>query len=184
MSSDETAEETIGVSFSTDLLTDPVGFSVEADVSTIPAPADQALLDTIRSELVGKRRNLLFQAARVAHGSLRSYGKRHDYSVEPITETVEIQDVRQGQQSLSADIVWTHDAAQHFQFGVSPHTIDGNPILSFIWEDAPQGVREMFADTERVGGDPRVFFRSVNHPGIPASRFVQAGMNWLRQEVT
>jgi len=182
MSSAETAEP--DVQFSTDLLSDPVGVELEVSVADrLPEPAQRALLADLREELVDQQGNLVFQSVRVAHGALRSYGQRNDYAVEPVTESVEIVSVDETARSLTVRWEWGHEAAGFFQFGVSPHTINGTPILSFIWEDAPQGVRDMFSDTERVGGDPRVFFRQVNHPGIPASRYVQAGVNWLRQEV-
>ena len=174
----------VPVEFRTELLSDPVGAEITASIADrIPGPAADALLADVREQLADQQGNLIFQAVRVAHGTLRSYGKRNDYQVEPITESVEIDDVRERGRSITVRVIWTHDAAQYFQFGVSAHTINGRPILSFIWEDAPQEVREMFANTERVDGDPRVFFRSVDHPGIPGSRYVQAAINWLRQEV-
>jgi len=176
--------EQAAIQFSASLETDPVGFSLTAEIADrLPGPAGDALLSDVRERLVDEQGNLIFQSIRVAHGTLRSYGQRNDYNVEPITESVEVLDVTERGRSVSVRVGWDHPGARHFQFGVSPHTINGNPILSFIWEDAPQEVREMFANTERVGGDPRVFFQSVDHPGIPASRYVQAAINWLRQEV-
>ncbi|AFH22022.1 hypothetical protein OSG_eHP14_00210 [environmental Halophage eHP-14] len=184
MSADaETAEPRI--SFDVSIVSDPVGVVLNVTVADrLPDEAQQALLADLRDELVDQQGNLVFASVRVSHGTLRSYGQRNDYDVEPVTETVEIVTVAESSRSLTIRWEWDHEAAGFFQFGVSPHTIDGDPILSFIWEDAPQGVKEMFANTERVDGDPRVFFQSVNHPGIPASRFVQAGINWLRQEVS
>jgi len=172
------------IQFSASLETDPVGFRLIAEIADrLPRPAGDALLADIRERLVDQQNNLLFQAIRVANGALRSYGRRNDYAVEPITESVEVLDVTERGRSLSVRVGWLSEGAKHFQFGVSAYTISGDPILSFIWRDAPQEVREMFANTERVGGDPRVFFRSVDHPGIPGSRYVQAAINWLRQEV-
>lgn len=174
----------VELSIDADIVTDPVGVALEATVpSDLPEDAREALLADVRGRLIEQEGNLIFQSVRVAHGTLRSYGQRHDYNVESVTETVEILETSTTGRSVSVRWGWTHDAAQYFQWGVSPHTIDGDPILSFIWEDAPREVREMFANTERVGGDPRVFFRSVDHPGIPAARFVQAGINWLRDEL-
>jgi len=178
-------QTTTPITITTELQTDPVGVELTATVGDgLPRPAQESLLADTRQRLVGQQNNLIFQSVRVAHGALRSYGQRNDYAVEPITESVAIQRVEESPNTLTVAWAWEHEAAQYFQFGVSPHTIDGDPILSFIWEDAPQGVREMFSNTERVGGDPRVFFRSVDHPGIPDSRYVQAGMNWLRQELS
>jgi hypothetical protein len=171
------------LSATTEVLSESVGFSVQVAVGDrVPDALADDLLATMRERLVDERGNLLFQAVRVGHGILRSYGSRNDYAVGPITESVEITDVSATGRELSARVEWSHEAAGYFQWGVPAHTIDGDPILSFIWEDAPQGVREMFSDTERVGGDPRVFFRSVDHPGIPTSGYVRAASNWLQQE--
>lgn len=172
------------IRFDATVVTDPVGVDLVATVDDgLGGDAQKALLADVREKLVGQQNNLVFQSVRVAHGTLRSYAGRNDYALESITESVEIIETSMSETSFRVRWGWTHEAAEYFQFGVSPHTIDGNPILSFIWEDAPQEVREMFGRTERVGGDPRVFFTSVDHPGIPASRFVQAGINWLRQEI-
>jgi hypothetical protein len=176
--------DNVTVQVAVEVVTDPVGFRVEASVADrLPQPAAMDLIGDIKQRMAGGRGNLLFQAVRVGHGTLRSYGSRNDYAVDPITETVEVVDASVQGRSFEARVAWTHEAAKYFQFGVSPHTIDGNPILSFIWEDAPREIREMFSHTERVDGDPRVFFQSVDHPGIPESRYVNAAMNWLRQEL-
>jgi hypothetical protein len=178
------ADAEASLTFSVELESDPVGFSLEVSADDrLPPAATSALLADARKRVLDEQGNLLFQGVRVGHGTLRSYGSRHDYDVEPVTESVEVTDVTSTDRSFSARVAWTHEAAQYFQFGVAPHTISGSPLLSFIWEDAPQGVREMFSGTERVDGDPRVYLPSVDHPGIPASRYVQATINWLRQEV-
>jgi hypothetical protein len=43
--------------------------------------------------------------------------------------------------------------------GTQPHVIIGKPFLSFMWANGPNGFG-------------RYFFRSVNHPGTPARRFL------------
>lgn len=183
MSASETQETPL--SFEATVVTDPVGVELTASADeSVSAELQDALLSDIREQLVDKQGNLVFQSVRVANGALESYGQRNDYQTDPIRESVEILNTSETQSSFRVRWGWTHEAAKFFNFGVSAHTIDGNPILSFIWEDAPQEVREMFAHTERVDGDPRVFFRSVEHPGIPAARFVQAGINWLRDELS
>jgi len=114
-----------------------------------------------------------------SHERLRQYGATNDYDVEPIIESLNQPRVTREGDRITARWGWSHEAAPFFDAGVSPHTIDGDPILSFVWEDAPPGVREMFSGTERVDGDPVVYFRSVEHPGIPASHFVRRGIDWL-----
>jgi len=118
-----------------------------------------------------------------SHERLRQYGGANDYDVEPIIAALNQPRVTRDGDRIVARWGWSHQAAPFFAAGVSPHTIEGDPILSFVWEDAPAGVREMFSDTERVDGDPRVFFRSVEHPGIPASHFVRRGLDWLHSNL-
>lgn len=173
-----------GISFVAEVVTDPVGVDLTVMVGEeAPRPTQQALLANIRDTVVDRRGNLVFQSVRVANGALRSWGQRHGFEVEPVTESVQVLTVDEMGQTLRVRWGWLHEATKYFQFGVSPHTIDGRPLLSFIWEDAPDSVRELFPHTERVDGDPRVFLPSVDHPGMPESRFVNAGINWLRQEV-
>jgi hypothetical protein len=172
------------IRFSLTLETEPVGVRLAARLDEgLPRPAADALRKEVADTLFRESGNVIFQSIRVGHSVLEEYGQRHDYAVAPITESVALLDTSAAGRRVTARWGWQHDAASFFNFGVSPHTVDGDPLLSFIWEDAPAGVREMFSDTERVDGDPRVFFRSVDHPGIAESRFVQASMNWLRQEL-
>jgi len=144
------------ITFNAEVVTDPVGVELVATVDdSFGDEAQQALVNDVREKLVGQQNNLVFASVRVAHGTLRSYGSRNDYAVEPVTESVEIIETTATDSTFRVRWGWTHEAAEYFQFGVSPHTINGTPLLSFIWEDAPDGVREMFEHTERVDGDPR-----------------------------
>jgi len=143
------------------------------------AAAKEAMLDeleqTARQEWAPK---LLERASEI----LREYGERHDYDVEPVIESAEPR-VERREGHVTVRITWPHPAAPYFQMGTSDHPVDGNDILSFIWDDAPQSVHEKWPDTERVDGDPRVFLPSVNVDGLPESRFVRDALNWLRREV-
>lgn len=67
-----------------------------------------------------------------------------------------------------------HAAAVFFEVGTEPHEIEAvnSEFLAFDWPDAPDGVREQFEDSF-----PTVFFRSVQHPGTPALRYVERGLN-------
>lgn len=72
------------------------------------------------------------------------------------------------------------DAGAVFQeFGAMPHEIRAKraEFLAFEWPDAPKKVKEQFKDTE---GD-LVFFKAVNHPGIPAIGFVRYGREKTRR---
>jgi hypothetical protein len=172
----ETAE--VQLQFETELVTDPIG----VDMTVRPAGLaedvlPEQMLDTAEEDLVGGQGNLVFQAVRVSHGTLRSYGQRSDYDVEPVTESVKVESSR-SRRSLEVSWYWTHEAAPYFHFGTSDHTVEGDP-LAFPWPDAPDEVREQFEETF-----PIVFFQSTEPSGIPESRFVTAGRNWLRRGVS
>lgn len=139
-----------------------------------------AVLDTAEGELVGRRDNVISQAIQQSQEVLDVAGSQLDWDVEPVKQSLGVPEVERGRNSLTVTWGWSHPAAPYWEYGTSPHTIRGDPILSFIWEDAPPGIKDMFPNTERVDGDPRVFFQSVQHPGTPALRFVREGLRYLR----
>lgn len=67
---------------------------------------------------------------------------------------------------------YPHAAAIFHEVGAEPHVIRARraEFLAFEWPDAPPDIREQFSETF-----PTVFFKSVNHPGVPARRFVHGG---------
>lgn len=167
-----TGTDESAVSFSVDLVTDPVGADLTATVdSRLPAPAAEALVRDVEAQVVGQERNLVFQSIRVSHGTLRSYAQRNGYEMEPIIQSVEILDADVRGREFHARWGWPIEIAPYFNFGVSPHTISGNPLLHFFWEEVGQWVQ-----TESVEWGSRT-------GGIPESRYVQAGINWLRDEL-
>ncbi len=140
---------------------------------TGPEPA----LDDAEHKLVGKARPLVFQAVRVSHGTLRSYASRTAYDVESIIDSFAGVDVDRSDTELTVTWRWEHDAAVFFNNGTSDHTIDGDPVLVFRFDrDEYPGLAEMFPDGT-------AFLPDVEVSGLPQSRFVQAGLEWLRQEV-
>ena len=152
--------------------------------SSFEADVREAVLDDAERELIGKEGNLIHQTVQRSHEVLRQYGDENDYDVEPIIESLVGPEVTRTNDSIEVRWGWEHEAAPHFEYGTSDHTVDGDPVLSFIWEDAPAGIREMFPHTERVDGDPRVFLPSVDVAGLPESRFMRDALNWLRREVS
>ena len=142
----------------------------------------EAVLDDVEHEMIGKPDNIVHQTIQRAHDILREYGSRNDYNIEPIIESMDY-DVERSEGHLRIRIGWAHEAAPYFEFGTSDHEVSGNPLLSFIWEDAPAAIHDMFPNTERVDGDPRVFFSDVEVAGLPESRFVRDALNWLRREI-
>ncbi|WP_256394114.1 hypothetical protein [Natronoarchaeum rubrum] len=142
-----------------------------------PEPA----LDDAERRLVGESRPLVYQAMRISHGTLRSYASRTDYDVEAIVDSFEQPEISRSDTELTVTWAWDHPAAVFMNNGTSDHTIHGDPVLSFIWEDPPADARERWPEE---GDGVRVFTDEVSVSGLPESRFVQAGLNWLRQEVS
>lgn len=139
-----------------------------------PEPA----LDDAESKLVGTERSLIYQAMRVSHGVLRSYGSRSDYDVEPIIDSFAGVDVSRSDSELRVTWKWDHEAAVYMNQGTTDHTVEGNPLLVFRFNRGEYpGLAELFPDGV-------AFLPEVEVSGLPESRFVQAGLNWLRQEVS
>ena len=142
----------------------------------------EALLDDIQEQMLADD-GPVWGAVERSHEILEEYGRRHDYDVGPVIEALAEPSVTRKADRVVAYWGWFHPAAPHFEFGTSDHVVDGDPVLTFIWEDAPAAIHEMFPDTQRVNGDPRVFLPSVEVAGLPESRFVRTGVAWLRREV-
>lgn len=175
--------DTVSLRFDLDLETDPLGARLSVSVPSAPSTAArEALIDGLWRSLVGARGNLVSQSIREAHDRLREYGSRHGYSVDAVPSSLEFtpSDATRSDRGITVGWHWGHPAAEFFEFGVAPHTINGDPLLSFIWEDPPQWVSKEF---EQEGDGYRVFFQSVDHPGVPASRAVRDSLHWLRREV-
>lgn len=141
----------------------------------------EAALDKVEHEVVGKRDNLVHQFVQEAHDRLRAYGERHDYDVEPVIDSLAGPEVTRTERRLEVRIGWDHPAAPYFEFGTSDHTIQGEPVLSFVWEDPPDWVATEF---EPEGDGYRVFLPEVEVDGLPKSRFIRDALEWLRREVS
>jgi hypothetical protein len=146
-----------------------VSFSIEG-----PSP----VLDEAEAELVGNTRSLVYQAMRVSHGTLRSYASRNDYDAEPIIDSFAGVEISRSDTELEVSWRWEHEVAAFYNNGTSDHTIEGDPVLVFRFDgDEYPHLKEMFPDGT-------AFLPEVDVSGLPESRFVQAGINWLRQEVS
>lgn len=79
---------------------------------------------------------------------------------------------RWNEQEQAWEFQYTHLAAIFHEYGAAPHVIRARraQFLAFEWPDAPQWVRDQFEETF-----PLVFFREVEHPGVPERRYVRAG---------
>lgn len=149
--------------------------------------AREAILDEVEGELVGRQNSLVHRFVQVVHNNLRSYGRRHDYDVEPSMESFEIGRVERSGNTIRVTVEWTDPQFGRWEFGIEPHEIRARnaEALAFVWEDPPQWVREEFNQARDAGGrfssGWMVFFQSVDHPGIPESRALRDAINGLRE---
>jgi len=143
----------------------------------------EAVLDDVEHQLVGQRDNLIAQAISFVHGRLDRYAREFDYNVEPIKQSLEPVEVQRSDGSITVRFGWSHEAMPYLEFGTSEHTIEGDPILSFVWEerhDPPDWVREEF-DAE--GDGYRVFLPEVEVAGVKETRAVRDALNMLRRQL-
>jgi hypothetical protein len=147
----------------------------------------EAALDAAERELIGRQDNVVFGFIERVHGRLEAYGRAYDYNVQPIIDSLGEVEIDRSGDRIAIRIGWEHEAIRYFEFGTSDHTIEGNPILSFVWEDPPQWVREEFDQARGSGGrfesGWRVFLPEVEVSGIPEARAIRDTLNWLRREL-
>lgn len=145
--------------------------------------AAEAALDQAAAEYLGADR-FVMNAIESAHERLREYGREFDYRVEPIINSlVGPEVVEQSNRHFRVRWTWNHEAAPYFEWGTSDHTIEGDPVLSFIWEDRHNPPDWVAEEYEREGGGYRVFLPEVEVAGIRETRFMRHCLDWLRREV-
>ena len=131
------------------------------------------------------------EAVDIANRILREVGSSpppgatlDEWSTEAIADSVELeweQGEPQGELEQGNALIaeWTHPHADKLEVGVRPHMIEGDPILVFEWPNAPDEVRQQFADQwasdDSFLDEPEVAFAEVQHPGIPGIGFIRAG---------
>jgi hypothetical protein len=145
----------------------------------------EAVLDDAQATLVGEQANLIFEFVELVHTRLRAYGERHGYDVESTIDSLGQPQVDRGRETLTVTVGWQSPQMARWEFGTSDHTVDGNPVLSFVWEDPPQWVREEFNQARDESGQFRsgwrVFFPEVEVSGLPESRAIRDAINALRR---
>lgn len=139
----------------------------------------EAVLDDVHAQLIGTD-GLAKEVQTHAHGLLRAYGQRHDYDVQSLIDAGELEVDRQPDRVV-ARWGWPEPAI-YFERGTVAHEVHATnaDVLSFIWRDPPEWVREEF---EPEGDGYRVFLPSVNVEGLPESRFIRDTLNWLRRRL-
>jgi len=139
----------------------------------------EAVLDDIQQQATASDGYIQTTVAKM-DALLAAYGRRHDYDVGPVIESRTEPAITRDRTSIRAFWGYYHPAARPMAFGTSDHTVDGDPVLTFVWEDPPQWVTEEF---EQEGDGYRVFFSSVDVSGLPAGRFVRDGLADLRRRL-
>jgi hypothetical protein len=148
----------------------------------------EAATDEMRREFIGKENNLVFQTIEKAHRFLRRAGERYNYLVESVIESLEMVSTDERGGTLAINFGWAHPQAERYEYGTSAHTIQGDPILAFVWEDRhdpPGWVREQFdrARSDRGFGGYLTFLREVEVDGIKEIRFARRALDWLEREL-
>lgn len=150
--------------------------------SDFKSKAAESILDKAETELVGKQGNPVYEAVQRVHDRLRAYGQEFGYDVEPLIDSFGGVDVQRSEGTLTIRWGWDHPAIEYFEWGTSDHTVDGDPVLSFVWsrDEAPDWVAEEF---EEEGDGYRVFLPEVEVAGIEETRAIRDSLTWLRGEL-
>ena len=107
---------------------------------------------------------------RVAEENWKAYASRNGYDIDHVWEDVE-HTVEQTPNGISIVVEWPELTAL-FEFGVDPHTIDGNPLLHFYWDEIGQWVTTDNVDWGSETG------------GIPESRAIRDALNQTRRDLS
>jgi len=107
---------------------------------------------------------------RVAEENWKAYASRNGYDIDHVWEDVE-HTVERTPNGISIVVEWPELTAL-FEFGVDPHTIDGNPLLHFYWDEIGQWVTTDNVDWGSETG------------GIPESRAIRDALNQTRRDLS
>lgn len=159
-----------------------------AEVEFDPGALSAELIRQLDAELTG-RNGLAQQAIQRSHRRLREYD---EYQTESVIDSLRVIEARADPEAGEITLAWewTHPAAEFFEYGTSDHTIHGDPVLSFVWEerhDPPEWVKEEFDQARGEGGrfqsGWRVFLPEVDVEGVAETRFARVGREWLQQQL-
>jgi len=139
--------------------------------------AAENIMDSVEAGLIGQQGNLVFEAIQQSKEALEDFAD--EYDINPIWESLSGPEVERSDRQITVRWSFDHPAAGYFEFGTPDnYEIDGDPVLSFVWEDPPAWVKDEF-DREADGW--RVFFSQVDSgDGIDETRFTRWGLRWLR----
>jgi hypothetical protein len=109
------------------------------------------------------------QLIEVARENWRAYADRNDYDIDHIPEDAELFVERDGD-SIAIRVEFPELTAL-FEWGVDPHTINGEPLLHFYYERIDQWVTTESVDWGSETG------------GIPEARAIRDALHHLRREI-
>jgi hypothetical protein len=146
-----------------------------------------ALQDATREAVVGRERNLVAETIAEANSNLDEAAAVNEWDVQNVKSSVDVE-VNETETGIGIRISYDHPASEFFEFGTSAHTIQGRPVLSFVWEerhDPPEWVREEFESATSDKGRPgyQVFFSEVEVEGIPETRFLRDALRFFQRQM-
>jgi len=104
-----------------------------------------------------------------AQENFQAYAARNGYDIDHIWEDVDAPTIERRRGRIQMRVEWPELTAL-FEFGVAPHTIEGNPLLHFFWE-----AKDTWVQTESVDWGSET-------GGISESRAIRDALATLRQE--
>jgi len=125
----------------------------------------EALLEDIEQTL---REEIGPQLIEIARENWKAYATRNNYDIDHIWKDVEGPIVERDGDSVTLRIEWPGLTAL-FEWGVSPHTISGNPLLHFYYDRIDQWIT---TDEVNWGSETG---------GIPESRAIRNAMADIRR---
>ena len=145
--------------------------------SSFEADLRDAVMDDVERTLREEIGPTLKETARE---NFEAYASRNGYDIGHIWRDAEGPFVSRSGDSVELRIEWPGLTAL-FEFGVSPHTIEGNPLLAFHWDAPPEGTRPPGAPEFVVAQE--VNWGSVTG-GINEARAIRDALDSMRREVS
>ncbi|GAA1280083.1 hypothetical protein GCM10009725_30330 [Aeromicrobium tamlense] len=126
----------------------------------------EAFLDNVEQTTRNEIGPRLKQAA---EENWKAYANRHGYDIDHVWEDATLSVDRDGD-SVAIRVEWPGLTAL-FEWGVDPHTIEGNPLLHFYWDRIDQWIT-----TESVNWGSET-------GGIPESRAIRDTIDQLERDL-